>query len=145
MKGNIMSVQENKVTLQRAAEQFNNPQQRSAWFAIHDPSVVAMGLGPKPLDLDGLKKFYDGLWNAFPDLRITIEDIIGEDDTVAWRLSVTGTHKAEFRGVAPTGKRVAFTAQYVFRFRNGKIVERWTNLDRLGVLIQLGAVPAPPV
>lgn len=145
MKGNIMSVQENKVTLQRAAEQFNNTQQRSAWFAIHDPSVVAMGLGPKPLDLDGLKEFYDGLWKAFPDLRITIEDIIGEDDTVAWRLSVTGTHKAEFRGVAPTGKRVAFTAQYVFRFRNGKIVERWTNLDRLGVLIQLGAVPAPPV
>ena len=145
MKGNIMSVQENKVTLQRAAEQFNNTQQRSAWFAIHDPSVVAMGLGPKPLDLDGLKEFYDGLWKAFPDLRITIEDIIGENDTVAWRLSVTGTHEAEFRGVAPTGKRVAFTAQYIFRFRNGKIVERWTNLDRLGVLIQLGAVPAPPV
>ena len=140
-----MSVQENKATLRCAGEQFNNSQERSAWFDIHDPSVVAMGLGPKPLDLDGLKKFYDGLWKAFPDLRIKIEDIVGEDETVAWRLSVSGTHKAEFRGVAPTGRKVTFTAQYVFHFRNGKIVERWTNLDRLGVLIQLGAVPAPPV
>lgn len=140
-----MSVQEHKATLQRAADQFNNSQQRSAWFDIHDSTVTAMGLGPKPLDLEGLKKFYQGLWEAFPDLRITIEDIVGEGETVAWRLSVTGTHEAEFRGVAPTGQKVAFTAQYVFRFRNGKIVERWTNLDRLGVLIQLGAVPAPPV
>ena len=139
-----MSVEQNKARLQRAAEAFNNSQERSAWFDIHDPSVVAMGLGPQPLELDGLKKFYDGLWKAFPDLRITIEDIVGEGETVAWRLSVTGTHEAEFRGVAPTGKKVTFTAQYVFRFRDGKIVERWTNLDRLGVLIQLGAVPAPP-
>ena len=138
-----MSVQENKTTLQRAATAFNDAHKRSAWFDIHDPSVVAMGLGPKPLDLDGLKKFYDGLWTAFPDLHIRIEDIVGENETVAWRLSVTGTHEAEFRGVAPTGKKVTFTAQYVFRFRKGKIVERWTNLDRLGVLAQLGAVTAP--
>ena len=100
-----MSAQQHKSTLRRAAVQFNNSQQRSAWFDIHDPSVTAMGLGPQPLDLEGLKEFYEGLWKAFPDLRITIEDIVGEGDTVAWRLSVTGTHEAEFRGVAPTGKK----------------------------------------
>jgi predicted ester cyclase len=102
-----------------------------------------MGLGPKPLDLDGLRKFYDGLWKAFPDLQIRIEDIVGENETVAWRLSVNGTYEAEFRGVARTGRKVTFTAQSVFRFRKGKIVERWTNLDRLGVLAQLGAITAP--
>ncbi len=138
-----MSVQENKSTLERAAEAFNDPDNRSAWFDIHDPSVIAHGLGPSPLDLQGLKQFYAGLWEAFPDLRITIGDLVGEEDRVAWRLSVRGTQKAEFRGVPPTGTEVTFGAQYIFRFRDGRIVERWTNFDRLGVLVQLGAIPAP--
>ena len=90
-----------------------------------------------------MKQFYSGLWDAFPDLRITIEDMVGEADGVAWRLTVNGTHESEFRGVPATGTEVTFTAQYMFRFRNGKIVERWTNMDRLGVMVQLGAVPAP--
>jgi len=73
----------------------------------------------------------------------SIQDLIGEGDKVTWRISVHGTHESEFRGVPATGKEVRFGAQYIFRFRDGKIVERWTNLDRLGVLVQLGAVPAP--
>ena len=140
-----MSSEQNKETLRTAAEAFNDPGARSAWFDIHDPSVVAHGLAPQPLGFEAMKDFYHGLWDAFPDLRITVEDMVGEDDEVAWRLTVAGTHEAEFRGVPATGKEVTFAAQYVFRFRDGKIIERWTNLDRLGVLVQLGAVPAPPV
>lgn len=138
-----MSVQENKTTLERAAMAFNDPNGRSKWFEIHDPNVVAHGLGPDPLDLEGLKHFYGGLWTAFPKLHISVEDMVGEGDRVAWRLRVRGTQEAEFRGVPPTGKEVTFGAQYIFRFRDGRIVERWTNFDRLGVLVQLGAIPAP--
>ena len=138
-----MSVEQNKAILRSGAKAFNNADDRSGWIDIHDPSVVAYGLGPQPLDLEGVKQFYSGLWDAFPDLRITIEDMVGEEDRVAWRLTVNGTHESEFRGVPATGTEVTFAAQYIFRFRNGKIVERWTNLDRLGVMIQLGAVPAP--
>jgi steroid delta-isomerase-like uncharacterized protein len=138
-----MSIQQNKSILANAAEAFNDPENRSGWFEIHDPSVVAHGLGPSPLDLDGLTQFYGGLWKAFPDLRITISDMVGEDDRVSWRLHVSGTQEAEFRGVPATGKEVEFGAQYIFRFRDGRIVERWTNFDRLGVMVQLGAIPAP--
>ena len=138
-----MSVEENKAVLRRGAEAFNEVGDRSGWMAIHDASVVAHGLGPGPLDLDGLERFYAGLWAAFPDLQISIEDLIAEGDKVTWRIRVRGTHDDEFRGIPATGKDVTFEAQYIFRFRNGKIVERWTNLDRLGVLVQLGAVPAP--
>lgn len=138
-----MSVQENKAILQEAAKDFNDPNRRSGWFEIHDPSVVAHGLGPNPLDLEGLRQFYEGLWKAFPALNIAIEDMVGEDDRIAWRLRVRGTQEAEFRGVPPTGTEVKFGAQYIFRFRDGRIVERWTNFDRLGVLVQLGAIPAP--
>lgn len=138
-----MSVEQNKAILRRGAEAFNNRENRSGWFEIHDPSVVAHGLAPEPLDLAGMKQFYSGLWAGFPDLHITVDDLIGEEEKVAWRLSVRGTHRAEFRGVPATGIEVRFGAQYIFDFHNGKIVRRWTNFDRLGVLVQLGAVPAP--
>jgi len=138
-----MSVQENKEILREAAKAFNDPSRRSGWLDIHDRAVVAHGLGQGPLDVEGVKQFYAGLWNAFPGLNITIEDMVGEGDRVSWRLNVEGVQEAEFRGVPPTGKQVTFGAQYVFRFRDGKIVERWTNFDRLGVLVQLGAMPAP--
>lgn len=138
-----MSVEQHKATLIRGAEAFNNQDDRSGWFEIHDPSVVAHGLGPEPLDFAGLKAFYAGLWSGFPDLRITVDDLIGEGEKVAWRLGVTGTHTGDFRGVSPTGTEVRFAAQYIFEFRDHKIVRRWTNFDRLGVLVQLGAVPSP--
>ena len=138
-----MSIEHNKAALLSGAEAFNDPNRRSGWLDMHDSDVVAEGLAPQPLDLDGLKAFYTGLWDAFPDLHITVEDMVGEGDKVAWRLNVTGTHKAEFRGVPATGLEVSFGAQYIFEFRNGKIVRRWTNFDRLGVMVQLGAIPAP--
>ncbi len=138
-----MSVEQNKATLHAAAEAFNDPKARLNWFDIHDPSVVAHGLGPQPLDFRGMKEFYHSLWEGFPDLTIAVEDMVGEGDEVAWRLAVKGTHQAKFRGVPATGKQVNFAAQYIFRFSGGKVVERWTNLDRLGVLVQLGAVAAP--
>jgi steroid delta-isomerase-like uncharacterized protein len=138
-----MSVEQNKAVLRRAAEAFNNPEDRSGWLDFHDASVAAHGLGSEPFDLEGLKHFYSVLWTAFPDLHISVDDLIGEGDQVAWRLTVRGTHDAEFRGVPATGTEVAFGAQYIFRFRDGKIVERWTNFDRLGVMVQLGAIPAP--
>jgi predicted ester cyclase len=138
-----MSVQQHKAILMQGAEAFNSPDHRSGWFEIHDPAVVAHGLAPAPLDYAGLERFYAGLWSGFPDLRITVEDLIGEKEKVAWRLSVRGTHEGEFRGVAPTGTEVTFGAQYVFEFRDRKIVRRWTNFDRLGVRVQLGAVPSP--
>jgi len=138
-----MSAQTNKSILRTAAEAFNRHENGSGWFEIHDPSVIAHGLGPEPLDFAALKRFYGGLWTAFPDLHITVEDMIAEGDKVSWRLLVTGTHQAEFVGIPPTGTRVTFEAQYIFRFRNGLIAERWTNLDRLGILVQLGAIQVP--
>lgn len=138
-----MSVERNKSVLRAGAHSFNDPSDRSGWLDIHDAHVVAHGLAPEPLDREGIDGFYSALWSAFPDLRISIEDMVGEGEKVAWRLTVQGTHEGEFRGISPTGAKVTFGAQYIFRFRDGTVVERWTNFDRLGVLVQLGAVPAP--
>jgi predicted ester cyclase len=87
--------------------------------------------------------FYTALWGGFPDLTIHIDELVGAGDKVVWRITASGTHTGPFQGVPATGKKVAFTAHYTFRFEHGKIVERWSTLDRLALLMQIGAVSLP--
>ena len=78
-------------------------------------------------------------YNAFPDLRHTVEDLIAEGDKVVVRATDQGTHRGDFQGVAPTGKRVRFGIIAIYRILNGKIVEAWEEGDFMGLIQQLGA------
>jgi steroid delta-isomerase-like uncharacterized protein len=78
---------------------------------------------------------------AFPDLRITIEDVISDGDRVALRWRSEGTHRGELAGLAPTGMKVTVTGMSIDRYENGKIVETWSEWDNLGLARQLGAAP----
>ena len=92
---------------------------------------------------EGAVARYLVLWRAaFPDLRITVEDLLAEGDRVAVRSTVSGTHRGEFLGVPPTGRPLAVTAMALYRLAGGRIVERWAVVDTLEVLRQLG-VPSP--
>jgi predicted ester cyclase len=82
------------------------------------------------------------LRRAFPDAHATIEDLSAEGDTVVARLTYTGTHQGALFGLAPTGTSVTTTGMHLFRFAHGQLVEAWANRDDLGVLQQLGAIPA---
>ena len=86
-----------------------------------------------------LKMFYA----AFPDLRHTYEDQLAEGDRVATRQTWHATHVEDFQGIPPTGKRVSVTAIVVDRIVAGKCVEHWASPDLLGLMQQLGAIPAP--
>jgi predicted ester cyclase len=79
---------------------------------------------------------------AFPDLQVTLGEMIAEDDKVAYRLIWTGTHIGEFMGIAATGKRVTVTETHVDQIVNGKIVRHDGDSDQLGMLQQLGVIPA---
>jgi steroid delta-isomerase-like uncharacterized protein len=138
-----MSVSDHKELLKKAAQAFNKTEDRSGWYSFHAESVRAYGLAPAPLDKAGLKSFYSSLWDGFPDLKINIDELVGEGDKVVWRITASGTHDGPFQGVPATGKPVTFGGQYTFRFEDGKIVERWSTLDRLSLLVQIGAVSLP--
>jgi steroid delta-isomerase-like uncharacterized protein len=138
-----MSLADNKELLRKAAQAFNKVDDRSAWYDFHADSVQAHGLGPAALDKAGMKQFYTALWGGFPDLKIHIDELVGEGDKVVWRITASGTHDGPFQGVPPTGKSVKFGAHYTFRFENGKIVERWSTIDRVSVLVQIGALSVP--
>jgi steroid delta-isomerase-like uncharacterized protein len=88
-------------------------------------------------------RFLSLMRTAFPDFRSEIEDLIAQGNKVVARVSVSGTHRGEMMGMAPTGKRVTASGIEVFRFQNGKMAEHWATFDALGMLRQIGVIPVP--
>jgi steroid delta-isomerase-like uncharacterized protein len=82
------------------------------------------------------------LYRAFPDLHITVEDVIAEGDKVVERDTVTGTHQGEYMGLPPTGKSVAYHEIFIMRFVNGRIAEIWGVVDVFSLMKQLGMISA---
>lgn len=105
-------------------------------YEHHDTSSPDFGRGP-----ESEKKRVTVYRGAFPDARLTIEDIIAEGETVMARWSCRGTHKGDLSGIAPTGKQVTISGITVSRLANGKIAESYVNWDALGLMHQLGVVP----
>ncbi len=79
--------------------------------------------------IDTFKETFAEAREGFPDLSITVEDVMAEGDRVAARITMRGTHRGEFQGITPTGKRVEVRAIDMFRISNGKIVEHWGHAD----------------
>ena len=96
-----------------------------------------------PSDPAALKGFIDGMHTAFPDGRMTIEQLITEGDTVAMRGTYRGTQTGRLQDIPPTGKAVVVPAMDMYRVVAGKIVEHWGGPNQLSLLQQLGVVPAP--
>jgi len=105
-------------------------------YEHHDASTPDVGRGP-----ESEKKRVTLYRTAFPDIRLTIEDIIAEGETVMARWSCRGTHKGDLSGIAPTGKQITISGVSIARFANGKMVEGYVNWDALGLMQQLGVVP----
>ena len=99
---------------------------------------------PLPIEATGpalLKEVFGRLHRAFPDLHITVEDLIAEGDKVVARDTVTGTHQGEYMGLPPTGKSITYNEIVICRFADGRIAETWGVVDVLSQLRQLGALP----
>jgi steroid delta-isomerase-like uncharacterized protein len=139
-----VSEEDNKAVIRRWIEAYNN-RDMQAEADVLDPGYVAhVPAAPGPLEgLEAWRKFTAPFVEAFPDLRLTVENILSEGDKVAARVAFHGTHRGEFQGIAPTGKEVAFSSIEVNRVVGGKVEEHWVELDLLGLMQQLGAIPEP--
>jgi steroid delta-isomerase-like uncharacterized protein len=99
---------------------------------------------PLPIEATGAqlaKELWARLLRAYPDLHITIEDMIEEGDKVVFRNTVTGTHQGEHMGIPPTGKSVSYNEVIIVRLAGGRIAETWAVVDVLSQMRQLGAIP----
>lgn len=138
-----MSPEENKVIVRRFVEAVVNRGNLTAVDELFHPEyVLHIPASAEPiLGVESVKRTSALFRSAFPDWHDTIDDMIASGDKVVTRWTERGTHKGEFQGIAPTGKQVRLTGIDVFRLKDGKIVEQWLQMDMLGMMQQLGAIP----
>ena len=105
----------------------------------HDPATPAQMRGLRGPEL--LKGTVGMYREAFPDVRISVDDVIAAGDKVVLRWHSEGTHRGELAGLAPTGVRGSVTGISIDQWKDGKIIETWTEWDNLGLARQLGAAP----
>ena len=140
-----MSIEQNKALFRRMLEEALNQGNISLIDELVAPDFVEHEEVPPgaPAGREGVKMMFTMLRGAFPDLKATVDDVIAEGDKVVVRSTWSGTHKGEFMGIPPTGKRVSFGVIDIVRYADGKMVEHWGQMDNLGMLQQLGVAPAP--
>ena len=102
-------------------------------YLIHDRDLAAEMQGPELY-----KALASGTRDVFPDMTITIEDMVTAGEKIALRWTMTGTHQGTMFGVESTGRQAELTAIEINRFEDGKLIETWTQSDQLGLMHQLG-------
>jgi predicted ester cyclase len=133
----------NVEVVQRWFEEVWNQKRLQAMDELADAKVVSHGHAPHDIGLPEFKAFAKSLLAAFPDIHFVLESPMAEGDKVATRWRAEMTHKGDYMGIAPTGRKISISGMSMARIQNGKFVETWDSWDQLGFLTQLGLVTPP--
>ena len=139
-----MSAKEIKALERRWIKEWNKG--KAAIMAAIDELVATDyvehgGSGEETHGLKDYKQSISELFSAFPDIHLTLDDMVVEGDKAAVRFTFSGTHKGEFKGILPTDKKWTMWGIYIDRIVGGKFVESWVRYDTLGWMQQLGLAP----
>jgi steroid delta-isomerase-like uncharacterized protein len=141
---NKMSIEQNKSIVRRWIEEGWNKGNLAVIDQVYDPNFVQHEPAPETVNSsEALKQYVGAYLTAFPDLNLSIEDLVAEGDRVVWRFQSSGHQNGPFMGIPATGKSGSITGLVMFRLENSRIVEAWVNIDALGLLQQLGVIPMP--
>lgn len=136
--------EKNKATARRFWEEVFNNRNLELVDELFTDDYVYHGAAKQEIrGKDGLKGYLGMFFNAFPDVHVEVEDVLGEGDKTATRLVGEGTHEGELMGVAPSGKKIETMIICINRFEGDRIAENWELSDRLAVMRQTGATPGP--
>jgi steroid delta-isomerase-like uncharacterized protein len=136
--------EDNKTVCRRLIDEVVNRGNLALADSIIAPSYVYHGAGGLELrGPEGIKQLVTIYRTAFPDLKMTIDDMIAEGDKVATRWTARGTHRGDLAGVAATGRPTTVTGIVISRLAGGKIVEEFESFDELGMLRQVGVTAIP--
>lgn len=138
-----MSLEENKAIVRRFFEEGPSKGNLTAVDEILSPSFTLHTPLPSAPGIQGMKEIITICRSAFEHLGVTVEDMIADGDKVAARFTARGIHKGSFMNLPPTGNPVTMTGIEIFRIKDGKIVELWGEANLLGLMVQLGILPAP--
>lgn len=124
--------EENKAMVRRVVDEVINEGNMSVLDELCAPGLA-----------EEMKRMIASFRSAFPDWREEIVELVAEGNTVAGRFKCSGTHRGEFQGEPPTGKRQEVDEVYFLRVEDGKFVDLWGLEDNLNRMRQLGIVPSP--
>ena len=126
-----MSIDANKAALRRAVNNWSLDT-LELHLQFYHPDAKIHYLPPGlPQGREGARLFYQAVFAAFPDARLAIDDLVSEEDKIACRFTIEGTHRGEFMGAPPTGRRLTFSVISIFHFAGGQCVERWAETNLL--------------
>lgn len=133
--------------LHRAIDRWNAGD-LNGYLELYDPSIRLHGYTPEPMDKAAVTGFYNQIWDSLaeagrPNPKLEVLDALEADSKIACRFRMSGIHSGEFMHVPASSARYALPGITILRFENGRVVERWSSADMLGLLIQIGAIPAP--
>lgn len=138
-----MSIATNQAVLEQARRHINAGDIEGYLTTLYAPDAIAHFLPPGlPQGHAGLRLFYTAFLAGFPGVQLHFDDIIAEGDTLAVRYHVAGTHLGEFNGIPATDRQFTISGTTLLRFVAGKVAERWSQTDFVGLMQQLGVIPA---
>ena len=140
----MADIEENKQLARRVPEDIATERNIGLIDELYAEDFIEHGsFGQRTDGREAAKEHMDNLLGAFSDFEATVEDVVGERDTVAMRVTLRGTHDGEFMGIEPTGESFEVPNTVFTRIENGKIAERWVQPETLGMLQQLGVAESP--
>jgi predicted ester cyclase len=113
------------------------------YLRLYDEGIRLHGYSPEPMGKAQVRGFYEGIFSAFDTPKLSFDEVLWDGDVCAIRFVMTGQHVQEFMGVPATGTAITLPGITILHFRGDRVVERFSQADMLGLLVQVGAVPAP--
>lgn len=133
-----MSLEKNKSVMGKFVEFINTANEELAGDLISEEAIFYAPTNPEPLrGTKGYMIILNMMRSSFPDISWKLEEMVAENDSIAARFTMTGTHKGEFFNIPPTGKTFKINVMNFYRFSNGKIVEEYGQPDIFGLLHQI--------
>ncbi|MGK5114049.1 MULTISPECIES: ester cyclase [unclassified Geodermatophilus] len=138
-----MTTEENKAVVRRFVEEFKNSGDEAVAAQLRSPDFVNHSAPPgAPRGPEGGPALFRARRTAFPDLAVTVDDMLADGDKVVTRQTFSGTHRGEYLGVPATGRRVSWPVIDIVTVVEGRITEHWAVADLHGLHAQLTADPS---
>jgi steroid delta-isomerase-like uncharacterized protein len=135
-----MNTAKNKALIERLFTEAMNARKFTVLQELLAPEFLNHSMPMPYPGPDGFRVVLEGFTNAFPDMQINLERLIGEDDLVVTSGHWTGTHKGDFMGIPATGKKVNIKFMDIWKIENDKAVGNWVQMDNLSIMQQLGVM-----
>ncbi len=127
----------NRHHIEKAIERFGDPSKRDAYFDLYSDDAMVHGYQGVSPGKANIERFYKDFWSVFPDARVTLQEVVEQENSAAIRYVITGTQHQAFLGIPPTQQMIQLPSLSFLHFRDGRCVERWACSDSMVLINQL--------